>query len=520
MNMIFCDWINDRVGLSRRLSERYSSRKSYILTGLVIFEPLNSSEIEFDHTSEDECLKQLAASELLPLENDFIKALSCYENIVMKMADRRESGRLNVESNSQEYAERVRRYHFYLRFWYSFIKCREIRIAVFSLVPHCLPSFMLYAVSKALGVHTAFPFQTHVTGYSLFYASLDKIVPDMERKYTRLTEELKDTPHESIILHPKEVADSYDFYSNKSNDKTPYFMHIDISAARAKYNNKKYIAKVQPPKTLRQLIAASLKKRYGDDSILIALGARFEKVALMIKNKFRRLSKPRLLKKYIKLAVKPDYGKRYIYLALHHQPEATTSPMAGVFVNQLLLAQMLSYHVPDDVILYVKEHPFQDSKNMLHFREAHMYDDIAALPNAYLVQLETDTYKLIENSIAVASCTGTAGFEALFMGKPFLMFGFGFLMHAPGTFVIRNNDECKTAFEYIGEHGAKHSLRDMKIFMKAFGETAIKCSDVVYDAKNREFITPDPKENEDNYFLGYRQTIDSLLRENYGESER
>lgn len=92
---------------------------------------------------------------------------------------------------------------------------------------------------------------------------------------------------------------------------------------------------------------------------------------------------------------------------------------------------------------------------------------IAKLDNVQIVPLDTDTYELQDKCSAVATVTGTAGFEAINRGKPFLMFGKYITMYAPGVFQIRSNSDCEEAMKRIEEKFPEPSQKDLRIYYKA-----------------------------------------------------
>lgn len=117
-----------------------------------------------------------------------------------------------------------------------------------------------------------------------------------------------------------------------------------------------------------------------------------------------------------------DESQRYIYLPLHMQPELTTSTMGGPdgrYGDQVQIVEQLSMMTPPGVKIYLKENPKQTAQQ----RDSLFYRRIAALPNVSFVSPGISSALLIKKSIAVATVTGTAGWESLFHGKPCLVFG-------------------------------------------------------------------------------------------------
>jgi hypothetical protein len=85
-----------------------------------------------------------------------------------------------------------------------------------------------------------------------------------------------------------------------------------------------------------------------------------------------------------------------------------------------------------------------------------------------------DTFQLREHCKAVATCTGTAGVEALFRGKPVLLFGHRFYQYAKGVYMIHTAKECKDAIHSIFVEEKTPTLLDCRLYLKAMEETCVK----------------------------------------------
>ena len=156
-------------------------------------------------------------------------------------------------------------------------------------------------------------------------------------------------------------------------------------------------------------------------------------------------------------------SEKFIYFALHYQPELTSSPLGGLYVNQLLPIKLLSYYLPDDVKIYVKEHPAQTCMG----RNTDLYDELLKIPKVILIKQSVSSYTLVKNSIAVSSLTGTVGWEAQFFGKPFIMFGTYLSQCLEGTYKVKTNEECKNAIEEILKGHQCMTEKNLKLFIKA-----------------------------------------------------
>ena len=110
---------------------------------------------------------------------------------------------------------------------------------------------------------------------------------------------------------------------------------------------------------------------------------------------------------------------RVIYVPLHLQPEMTSVSLAGHFEEQLFAISYLRSCLPDDWIVLVKENPKQT-----HFQRGdEFFQILQALPNTYLVKKNISSQKILASSCAVATLTGSAGWEAISVSKKAIVFG-------------------------------------------------------------------------------------------------
>jgi hypothetical protein len=183
-----------------------------------------------------------------------------------------------------------------------------------------------------------------------------------------------------------------------------------------------------------------------------------------------------LSRHYDSLTKPVDFDHDYVYVTLSFQPERTTSPLAGRFVNPLLMVDLLSKTIPPGWQLFVKEHPFQLSavghgeRSRTHW----FYDDLASLPNVKLVPMSTPQFDLIDNAKAVAAMGyGTAAWEAVARGIPALAFGYPWYLNCEGVFDAQSEASCREAFEIIS-NGYRVNSEKVRLFVKAIEDAGLK----------------------------------------------
>lgn len=177
---------------------------------------------------------------------------------------------------------------------------------------------------------------------------------------------------------------------------------------------------------------------------------------------FKRL----LYLKYTSLAVPADYKKKYIVLFLHFQPERTTLPEGEFFEQQWHVIKTIQMALPDNYYLYVKEHPsiflYEGFDN--RYRNLDFYSNIVSLPRTQLVPLMEDSFALIDNSLCVATVTGTVGSQSLIRGKAVLAFGYAAYRDNKYVYHIENVSDVQRAIEAI----EKISNTDILKYMESF----------------------------------------------------
>ncbi len=163
---------------------------------------------------------------------------------------------------------------------------------------------------------------------------------------------------------------------------------------------------------------------------------------------------------YDSIAVEFDMSKKYIFYALHFDPEANTMARAR-FSNQLSVIKQLSQSLPKDWILYVKEHPDQFKLNKpgwwfyllsIHkYRTKDFYKELLKFDNVNLLKHKVKSQEIIESAEAVSTINGSIASEALIFKKSLILFGhqstpFGL---CKDVFKVTSSVQCKKAIEQI-----------------------------------------------------------------------
>lgn len=350
------------------------------------------------------------------------------------------------------YEECFREYLIHLRFWNHIIESHNINAYISSIIPHLFFDYIIYALCKAKGISVNILDDVRINGLVYVFNDLDKIGTDTKREYRRLLDS-KAENFDEIKLHP--IIQEY-WTKQNSAEPEPFFMKGVTKKVLLSWNHTNTSFWVTFKSMLKLLIKYDFERLY-------------ESVIIVLKILIRKLQLIDVGKKYDEYAVIPNFNTKFIYYALHYQPEATTLPLAGYYDEQILSLQMLSYCLKGtDVVIYIKEHPHQ------LYRENILYKDIMKLSNVKLVKRDVSTYDLLNKSIAVASATGTVLWEALFRSKPSIIFGNTLIEFAPGAFKIENVEDCKKAIDCIVNNKWAYDEKKLKIFLKALENTSFR----------------------------------------------
>ena len=204
----------------------------------------------------------------------------------------------------------------------------------------------------------------------------------------------------SFLDHSQPIAPEYSLAHNKETaiiNKISFFKFIFYTVRLSKRNSVRLLKKRFTKSYRHFLKSPNLFDRWYLE-LKSLLNAKFQ-----LSNKYWE---------------KFDTDKEYIYFPLHLNPEASTMVLTPYFVDQLMIIEALSKSIPGSMNIVVKEHP-----TMIGKRPKNYYNKIKSYPNVCLLSPTEDNFELIKKSIFTAVITGTAGWEAILMGKSVLTFG-------------------------------------------------------------------------------------------------
>jgi len=374
------------------------------------------------------------------LDKDIIDKTAYLELIALRMMDR-----LDLDRYSFNFSERQRHFRNLLGYWLNIIDTQCLELVVTPTAPHRVFDFALYAACQIRGVKFIFFQVTH-------FDEIGFLVDDIERYPTELTSYLKSNDAGSDVL--PELADKVTslLMDNKDTENQPYYM-VD-SKKEQDYTVidkiKFYMEKLSRVGSVLQPVDIYHKERWHTLS-----DSRITKLSRFIR-KEKQYCRVKKLKQYYDSHCVKAIPDKFILVALHYQPEETTCPNGGVFVEQGLIVNLLAECLPKDITILVKEHPFQFYRNKEGgaSRDKDVYDEMLKSGRVQFVPTEYNQFDLVRKSEAVVTVTGTIGWEAAVRGKKVFLFGRSWYVGMPNVFSISNKKDLLSALESEGNYSA------------------------------------------------------------------
>jgi hypothetical protein len=386
--------------------------------------------------------------------------------VVMKMMDRMEK-----HGPKLNYYQRKKRYHDLFFYWLSFLK--EYRIDYFIIVdvPHEMTDYVLAEQCRILGIPTL----------SFTQVGIDAVLPVGHYKEVGTSDQRRWASLSKVQLDQLSEVISTRVAIARGEDKKTKAKPFYANQAWMK-THEKNVRQRQQNRILAKL--SGVFKMLQDPAAwkyLYYLVWQKPVVEKNIEKKYWRRYASRCVPQV-------DFDRPYVYLPLHYQPEMTTSPLAEEFNDQYLMAEVLLAAFPEEVDVYVKEYPRQ----RLPGRSLDYFDYFPYSDRIKYIPISVESSKLQKHALAVATATGTAGFEALWNNKPVLVFGNAYYQSAQGAFRVRTVTDAVKAARRIMKGPAL--TFDMEAFMRSLEQSVLPCNLNAYWS-GASFIGLSPEDN-------------------------
>lgn len=423
---------------------------------------------------------------LKPARPEDLKALAPFAMTIIEQIDRRNFAGWPV-SRLRDW------YHRFVGFWRSMLDGFSPDAVVFNDIPHGGQDYVLYRLCKASGIPT-----------------ITCIITSLGMRLMMMRD-----------IDAPPTFDSAEFAATASNDTDTDSRPDDTDSApplvdafieqftRHAHSTQRLRLALTWPGLLRHFVTPKIFSRRRHAPMFVEVE---EPREWLIRWRICRgeWHARQCLKLYDRMARAPMAGCDYVFFALHNQPEASTLPCGGEFVNQLHALRCLASALPAGWEIYVKEHPrqFRRGHEWVKARHPQFYHELAMLPGVRVMPLELDSRHLIANSRAVATVTGTVGWEAMQMGKPALVFGVPWYAGCPEVRHIRGEADCRAALAdlYANKNNARMvSVARVRRFAELIRERAS------FEAVNNVFHLKVSGKRADDFAPTYAAAIDREL---------
>jgi len=377
------------------------------------------------------------------LDEPQLKNIAHYELIGLKMMDR-----IDPLGDSFPFLHRQFFFRELVLRWLDIIDDMDINLVISPEVPHRVYDYALYVAMKIKKV----PLLTFEV-VSIFGSDASFIIDDIDSLpifHKEYINSLKTSGFNKDIkkkvLSISDVKGSYNlWYMDKLQENRAATKSGLMLLKMSKKIYKDFI--FRPIKTYQYIFG----RQHWSYNVKKGLMPRdsfytYSLYELLKLNWFREKRINELNSLYMNMVSDFDKKVNYIFVALHYQPELTTSPTAGVFVDQLLIIDMLDRFLPQNIIIYVKEHSAQFNKltESSSGRTTEFYFKLAEFSQRVkILDVSHDSLKLIDSALAVVTVSGTVGFESIMKGTPALIFGRAWYEGLPGVLKIKSTNDLK-----------------------------------------------------------------------------
>ncbi len=391
------------------------------------------------------------------LDESILEKISEYEAVFYEMMNR-------WCLDSQNITYENRRYYFLrmVGLWIAIIQDLDVEIIVCPRVPHRVYDYAAYIAAQILGVK-----------YCMGNTTTEIEVREDGRRLARFFSSTNLKDRTKFIDKHKDIEDK----SNVSAAIERYFelrqkAHKD--AIPQYVANPQYVAKNNEVLGAHMSLILRFKKslpllvqifsqyikalifRDQDKVFRLDFSAQIEKselhprLATLPNHKLRHFrvawNVSKALKWYKAHSTVPDLTQKYVYFAPHAQPERTTTPDAEYYQHVELVVETLIAALPQGWKLYIKDHPsnYRQPYRVNNIRSVCFYERLQRLSDSIVfVPLSYDPFALMDSAQAVATATGTSGWEAIVRGKTTLVFGVAWYVDLQGCQKITSVQQCK-----------------------------------------------------------------------------
>jgi capsule polysaccharide export protein KpsC/LpsZ len=145
-----------------------------------------------------------------------------------------------------------------------------------------------------------------------------------------------------------------------------------------------------------------------------------------------------------------------VFYPLHFEPEATLYYLSPFYDNQFALIENVLKCMKESQVLIIKEHPAQPGFLMQkHFRKLK-----SRFPNIKFLKADVPSLTVINRANYIFTLVSTAGFEAMCLEKPVIVFGKVYYNSYPGVNYCKTFDEVYDLLRGHKQFNKSNELED------------------------------------------------------------
>ena len=149
------------------------------------------------------------------------------------------------------------------------------------------------------------------------------------------------------------------------------------------------------------------------------------RLGLLTRQKIKTRRQKNLINQFNKNVDRLEFKNKFVYFALHYEPERTTNPDGFQYHDQLIALLELRNFLPKKIDIIVKEHPSQFfmSDKGSRGRSPLFYNITKNLRGVKLADVTQNSVALLKKSEFIATISGNVALEAAVLGKKAIIFG-------------------------------------------------------------------------------------------------
>lgn len=372
------------------------------------------------------------------LDEELLKSVAFEQNIAIKMMDR-----LDLDRYSFNFSNRTSFFYFLLKKWLVILEKYEIELIISPSIPHRVFDYILYIAAKLKNVEFLM-FQMTPFGDSSF------IIDDVNQTPNYLKKAISSVVDNKFIR--EDIKGRIEQVTGDYSNATPDYMKKQSQMLKRSSNISNVINKVKILLSNPTMLFEESKTYHVSKNSMP-----YEKKELKYKfllKKYKNKVYLNKLKESYETIVTSKYSKKYVFVALHYQPEETSTPTGGIYTEQELIINLLDSFLDKDIDIVIKEHKTQFHPNYegATGRSINFYQNILNISTRVkFVSVDTNPFDLIDNAIAVATISGTIGWESVIRGIPSLVFGRAWYEDMIGVYKIKSINDLKNNWNSIIE---------------------------------------------------------------------